>query len=132
MHMMTRSPELEAMTRDFYAALTSGDVSWIDHHWSRDSAALAIGSEAPEWWIGAQGLASVQGIANALRRSSSIVPGDAIGFEDASTGWVADRAVLVTPQREMAFRLTLVCHKDGADWKIVHMHVSEGVAPRPD
>ena len=49
---MERSDELRDVMLQFYSALSSGDLAFIDRHFSTDEAVRGIGTDPSEWWSG--------------------------------------------------------------------------------
>ena len=49
---MDRSPELRDLLLGFYEALSKGDASFIDRHFSVAEHARGIGTDPGEWWQG--------------------------------------------------------------------------------
>jgi hypothetical protein len=58
-----------------------------------------------------------------------VTAGDPQAYQEGSVGWVADRArVGLLDGQTIPFRLTMVCHREDGDWKVVQWHISVGVA----
>ena len=47
---MEQSDELRDLTRRFYEAVTTGDLSFFDRHVSRQEGAVFVGTYPNEWW----------------------------------------------------------------------------------
>jgi len=121
---MRPSPDVRATMLDFYARITASDVASFDRLVSTDPATLVIGTSPGEWVTERERLRfgfEAEGLA--------IAAGPApVGFENGPVGWFADEPTYRFPSgAEMRTRLTSVLERDGADWRIVHMHVSVGV-----
>jgi len=49
-------------------------------------------------------------------------------YSEGSVGWTMDRVMVKLPNgKEMPVRHTRIFHKEGAAWKLVHLHVSIAV-----
>ncbi len=125
---MEQSSELRDVMMRFYDALSKGDPSFFDRHFSKADAVRGIGTDPEEWWQGS-GLIDVwkQQI-DAMGGSMPLVPGDVEAYSEGSVGWVADRARLVLPDgAEVPIRFTAVFHQEDGEWKLVQSHGSIGV-----
>ena len=127
---MERSPELRDLTLRAYEAMSRGDAGFFEQVTSRQEGLLAIGTDPEEWWD------SYDRLARAFRAQFEeigggfpVSGGDPQAYQEGSVGWVADRATFNLPGgADVPFRLTMVWHQEGGDWKIVQWHISLGVA----
>jgi hypothetical protein len=127
---MERSPELRDLTLGVYAALASGDAGFFERLVSRQRGTLGIGTDPGEWWPDREHLV---GAFRAQMREMGggfpVRPGDPQAYREGSVGWVADQAAFALPDlAPLPFRLTMVLHQEGGDWKVVQWHISLGVA----
>jgi len=91
---MERSDELRDVMLQFYSALSSGDLAFIDRHFSTDEAVRGIGTDPSEWWSGRKLIDVWKEQIAALGGSMPITAGDVEAFADGDVGWVADRPTL--------------------------------------
>jgi hypothetical protein len=58
----------------------------------------------------------------------TIVDSDPLACSEGSVGWAADRFRLRFPNgTQVPFRVTIVFHQEGGEWKIVQWHSSIGI-----
>jgi hypothetical protein len=127
---MEPSPELADLTLRLYEALARGDAAFIEECFSRQEAAIAIGTDPKEWWVGhAAFLPALRSQLQEMGGSFPIVPGQPRAYRHGAVGWVADQPLFQFPDGSaMPSRLTLVCQQEEGAWKVVQWHVSLGVA----
>jgi adenylate cyclase len=122
------SPELVALVQRMYAAQAAGDVDWLSALlWASDDA-LTIGSDAAEWWEGAQvrdrWLAQIAAGMGEARLTATRLR----AFEDGDVGWVADEPQVTLPDgTTLTMRATAVFHREDGGWRLVQGHGSLGV-----
>ena len=125
---MERSDELRDVMLQFYSALSSGDLSFIDRHFSTADEVRGIGTDPHEWWSGRKLIDVWKEQIAALGGTMPITAGDLEAFAEGDVGWVADRPTLdVGDGNPVAIRLTAVFRKEGEDWKLVQSHGSIGL-----
>jgi len=124
-----RSEELVDLLTRFYQAAQSGDTAFLEHFISAQEGVLCIGTDPQEWWQGAGTIGRVfKAQVEEMGGSFPLEPGSPEGYREGSVGWVADRPKLKLPDgTEMEFRLTMVCHQEAGEWKLVQAHFSIGV-----
>jgi hypothetical protein len=49
---MEHSDELRDLTKRLYEAEATGDIAFIERHFSRQDGAVYVGSDPNEWWEG--------------------------------------------------------------------------------
>jgi ketosteroid isomerase-like protein len=120
--MPERSPEVEQVVRVWLEAKQAGDAAAIRARLSDYGDALAIGTEASEWWAGAGDFAEAHVAGGAFAATLEHVEAHRHG----AVAWAAVRAVIETGEAGgMPVRLTLVLVSQGdAGWRIVQSHVS--------
>lgn len=126
---MERSTELRDVLLQLYSALSSGDVSFFDRHFSTSPDVRGIGTDPDEWWSGGR-LAQVwkEQIAE-MGGAMPMTPGEPEAFSEGDVGWVADRPTLdMGDGNRVPFRFTAVFHKEDGVWKLVQSHGSLGVS----
>jgi ketosteroid isomerase-like protein len=125
---MERSEELRDVMLQFYSALSSGDLSFIDRHFSTADDVRGIGTDPTEWWSGRRLIDVWKEQMAALGGTMPISAGDPEAFVEGEVGWVADRPTLdVGDGNPVAIRFTAVFHKEDGDWKLVQSHGSIGL-----
>ncbi|HKP53332.1 MAG TPA: nuclear transport factor 2 family protein [Chloroflexia bacterium] len=127
---MEESAEVKAIMMRYYDAITNGDVEAMDQLFSREDGVLLIGTDPNEWWPGYDKIMEIWRVQfEAVGGGFPVTSTDLRAYSEGSMGWAADRPVFHFPDgSEAPFRLTTVLHKEGDDWKVVHSHVSFGVA----
>jgi ketosteroid isomerase-like protein len=120
--MPRRSPEVERVVRDWLVAKQAADGPAIREGLSGYEGAVAIGTDASEWWVGAAVFAE----AHAAGGGFSATIKDVEAHEHGSVAWAAVRATVETGEPGgMAIRLTLVLvREDDGRWRVVHSHAS--------
>lgn len=128
--MVPQDAELAAYLSRMYAMFNTGDVSGVDDLVSRDANALGIGTDPREWWVGDAVHQSFQNQPPEMHAAGlRFEPGDAHICREDSIAWIADQPVLKLPDGgDVPMRLTLVCHQEEGDWKMMHFHLSVGTA----
>jgi SnoaL-like domain len=54
---MEQSDDLRDLTKRLYEAEATGDLSFIERHFSRQEGAVYVGSDPNEWWEGLEAFA---------------------------------------------------------------------------
>jgi class 3 adenylate cyclase len=129
---MQDAPELAALTRRVYAAMTNGDAETLAHVVSRHEAALLVGTDPQEWWRGHDTIVSIftKQLDELLADAGSFRwdTGELLAYCDGNLGWVADNPTVTMGTGEVVkMRSSMVYRLEHAQWKIVHWHVSVGV-----
>jgi ketosteroid isomerase-like protein len=122
--MPQRSTDVEAAVRDWLDAKQAGDSAAIRAGLSAYDDALAIGTGAAEWWVGAASFADAH--AATAPFSAAIEQVDA--HQEGAVGWAAVRALVRWDNAETPVRLTLVLIREDRGWQIVQSHVSTPAA----
>jgi hypothetical protein len=126
---MEQSDELRDLTLRFYEAEATGDLSFIERHFSRQEGVVYVGSDPNEWWEGFGAFVEAMRGQSEAMGGMQIVAGQLQAYREGSVGWSIDRdASLRLPDgTEIPFRNTCVfVHEDG-EWKLIHGHSSVGV-----
>ena len=128
---MEYSDELRDLMLRFYEASTTGDLSYVDRHVSRQEGAAFIGTDPDEWWEGFEALReAMRAQSEAMGGMLHIVPGRIRAYSEGSFGWVIDRDALfrLPGGTEMPFRNTVIFRREDGEWKLIHAHSSIGVS----
>jgi class 3 adenylate cyclase len=125
---MKRSREL----RDF--------VLGLYHDWSAtgfpldlisaSSDVIAIGTAPDEFIVGGTVMRAVMEAQDAAVGTGTVkvVPGPVYAFEEGTVGWATGEPTFDAGAGPIPLRVTLIFHKEGSEWKIVHLHGSTGVS----
>jgi hypothetical protein len=97
-----------------------GDAAAIRAGLSAYHDALAIGTEAEEWWAGSAAFTDAHDATAPF--SAAIEQVDA--HRDGAVGWAAVRARVRWDGGETPVRLTLVLIREDHGWRIVQSHAS--------
>ena len=120
--MPEQSHEIEQVVREWLDAKQVADRAGIGARLSDYGGALAIGTDASEWWAGAGEFVEAHVAGRAFAADVEHVEAHRHG----PVAWAAVRAVIETGEAGgLPVRLTLVLVSQGdADWRIVQSHVS--------
>src|SRR5215210_5350085 len=120
--MPERAPEVETVVREWLDAKQAADGAAVRAGLSEYVGALAIGTDASEWWAGSDAFTA----AHVSGAPFSAVLEDVEAHRAGAVAWAAVRAVIDTGEPGgMPVRLTLILlrGKDG-QWQIAHSHAS--------
>ncbi|WP_019588520.1 nuclear transport factor 2 family protein [Deinococcus apachensis] len=110
----------------------TGDQQLIDPLFWPLSDMLVIGTDPQEWWEGDTRAREVLHTQLEEMRTSGIqiMPGERQRvMERGDIGWGAEDLNLVMPDGQVLLaRLTLVCVRDGDEWRVAQWYLSFGVA----
>ena len=117
-----RAPEVERVVREWLDHKQAANGAGIRAGLSEYVGALAIGTDALEWWAGSDAFTA----AHVSGAPFSAVLGDVEAHRAGAVAWAAVRAVIDTGERGgMPVRLTLVLvHCQEGRWRIAHSHAS--------
>lgn len=125
---MQPSAEIRALAIQGLEATRPGNADAIIALFSTDPGTRFIGTDPSEWITTREALERL--IRASVEQSSGRTPPDlqVEAFEEGTVGWSLMRYTAALPNgARLAFRWTLVYHRDGADWKLVAGHISLGV-----
>ena len=119
--MPERSPEVEQVVRVWLDAKQAADAEGIARRLSGYKGSLAIGTDATEWWSGADRFAAAHTSGGAFTASITTLQAHVHG----AVAWAAVDATLETSEPEgMDLRLTLVLVEELDGWRIIQSHAS--------
>jgi ketosteroid isomerase-like protein len=125
------SDELRDLTLRFYEATTTGDLSFVERHVSRQEGAVFVGTDPNEWWEGFEAFVeAMRTQAEAMGGGGlQIIPGQLQAYREGSVGWVIDRnaSFRLPDGMEIPFRNSAVFLQEDGEWKLIHTHTSIGV-----
>jgi ketosteroid isomerase-like protein len=125
---MEQSTELRDLVLQYYKALSSGDISFIENLFSQNAEVLAVGSDANEWWAGYKTIVSVFKAQLEEIKGAKFGDADTKAYNEGNVGWAASQVLINMPDnQEITFRMTFVFHKENGSWKVVPAHTSAGV-----
>ena len=129
---MEHSDELRDLTLRFYEATTTGDLSFLERHVSRQEGTVFVGTDPNEWWEGFEAFVEAMRAQSESRGGGSglqIVAGQVQAYREGSVGWSIDRdaSFRLPDGTEIPFRNTCVFLQEDGEWKLIHGHSSIGV-----
>ena len=119
--------ELKNIVLRHYGKFETGEQSLtIQETYSQQEGVTIIGND-PEEWFADQ--ASIEEFIQAGGSSRlDITVQNIKAYSEGSVGWTMDRVMVKLPNgKELPVRHTRIFHKEGAAWKLVHLHVSIAV-----
>jgi len=126
---MEQSSDLNELYFRSCEAMSSGDHSFFERHFSQKDGVLAIGTDPSEWWTGYDTITRVFKAQLKEAGGFQILANTPQAYRDGSIGWIASRPTLKLPDgKEMPLRLTAVFQKEQNGWKIVQWHFSAGIS----
>ena len=113
------------MLRSLYDAMTVGNAETVGAHYSDMLGSDLLGSDDPA----SPGPATQDGDLRRFLRNGTGAHswriGKAVALQEGRVGWTKDHPVLTLPGGiEVLPTLTLIWHREGVAWKVVHSHVS--------
>ena len=126
--MATR--DLRSVAIETYDLISRGDLAKLAELMpGDDSLPVIIGTGPDEWFEGRTAvLAALEQQARDFP-NLRFEPGHLRCAENGDRGWVADRAAIVMPDGgRIDARQTMVFQREAGTWRIVHSHLSIGVA----
>jgi hypothetical protein len=119
--MPNPSPAVESVVRSLLDAKMRGDREAISALLSPSSSALAIGTEAGEWWAGPDEFFRAHCEASPF--AAEIV--ELTAHEAGTAAWAAASVeVVLDAQQRLPVRVSVVLEKTHDGWKAVHTHAS--------
>jgi hypothetical protein len=126
---MGPSRELQQVLFDLYAAMSSGDADAVEAFYSLEAGCIFVGSDHGEFWLDSmQHNVEVRPFFDGTFGEVTWRPGEAYALVEGSVGWTVDRPTLVFGGREYPMRVSLVWHREGDRWLVVHSHTSAGAS----
>jgi ketosteroid isomerase-like protein len=125
---MQRSQELIDWLTEFYRAGNGSELDTINRMLSTSDGMLVLGTDPREWWEGSDKIRSMFAIQMQEMGSLPLTAGNPVAYVEGSMGWIADQPTLTFPDASMQVRLSVVVHREDGEWKLVHAHLSLGVA----
>jgi hypothetical protein len=75
----------------FYGAEATGDLTFIERHFSRQDGAVYVGADPNEWWEGLEAFVEALRAESEALGETQIVPGQLRAHSEGSFGWSIDR-----------------------------------------
>ena len=126
---MERAPELEALARRLYAAVSTGDPAFFEEYLARGASCVVIGTAPDEWWDDYAGaLAAIRTQMAVAGDAVSLTAGDVKAYRQGDVGWVSDRPTFRLGSVAVPCRHTSVFARENGAWRMVQHHFSIGVA----
>lgn len=124
---MEPSPELRDLTTGFLRAMTTGDAAYAARALSQQPGVLGIGTDPAEWWADYPTLDRVLKAQVQEMAGIRFEPTNPQAYQEGSVGWAADQPSIHLPDgTSFPMRVSVVFHREGAEWKIVQFHASVG------
>lgn len=124
---MEPSRELQQRLFDLYAAMSSGDADAVEAFYTLEAGAIFVGTDDTEFWLDSmQHNVEVRPFFDGTFGEVTWRPGEAYALVEGSVGWTVDQPILVFAGREYPMRSTMVWHREGDRWLVVHSHASVG------
>lgn len=125
---MEPSEELRATLLRLYEAMSSGDAATVEAFYSLQPGSVFMGTDASEYWTDStQHNADVRRFFDGSLGVNRWQSGEAIALREGSIAWTIDQPTVVLGDgSEFSLRVTLVWHREGTEWKVVHSHASVG------
>ena len=126
---MERSDEIRDVMLRYYEAAQGGYGEAGSAFVSQRPGVVVIGSDPGEIWDGASYNHAMQAQAEAMGGAIPVFPGNLQAFREGSVAWAIDQPVFrIGDEEQLGTRATVILHQEGEEWKIVHLHLSVGVA----
>ena len=125
---MERSPEIEELVEEWFAAASRGDASVVDRYVIADPAVRIVGSDPAEWIKGGDLAAEfLRGEVDGAAGEVTFTPSETEAYSDGDVGWAATKLTISLPDgKRIQPRWTAVfVRQDG--WKFVQTHASIAV-----
>lgn len=125
---MERSSELEAVAEDLLAAMSSGSAQAVEAFYSLDPLGVFVGTDASEFWTdSARHNADVRPFFDGAHGPSRWELKRTEARQEGSVGWTFSFVEVRLPDLDpIPARVTLVWHREGDRWQVVHSHASTG------
>lgn len=124
---MEPSAELRQTLIDLYAAMSSGSAEAVEAFYSLQPGSIFIGTDDAEFWTdSAKHNHDVRPFFDGSYGPTSWQAGDAYALVEGDVGWTVDRPALHIGGEEYRLRVSLVWHREGDSWRVVHSHASVG------
>ena len=126
---MERSPELEDLVSQWFAAATRGDASLVDDHVSMHPGTCLIGSDPAEWFSGGEAVAQfLRGEVISAGGAAQFAPKGQRHSRRAPWGGRPPSSRSLCPTVATSHRVgSSVFHREDDTWRFVHTHASIGV-----
>lgn len=124
---MERSPEIEELVRQWFAAASRGDTSLVDRLVGTDPVVRLVGSDPAEWIQGGAVAEFLRGEVSGAGGEVSFTPSETEAYRHGDVGWAATNLTIsLADGRRISPRWTAVFVREG-DWRFVQTHASIAV-----
>jgi hypothetical protein len=124
------SQELLHALQALYIAMSSGNHHFVESFYSLQDGGVFLGTDESEYWTDAsRHNADVRSFFDGSEGRSAWATGpEPVARCEGSVGWTVDRPTIRLPSGErIQARVTLIWHREGDAWRIVHSHASIGM-----
>ena len=120
--------EIKNLIMQLYASETSGGlVNLARQLYSSQEGVILIGSDPQDRYEDYQSIIHFYAVASAAVLDIKLAEINA--YCENAVGWVVDRVIAKLPNGiEVPVRHTYIFHQENDAWKIVHAHISVGIA----
>jgi hypothetical protein len=123
---MEHALELRDLMLRFYAAVSVGDVDFLEQFLSNQGDVLMFGTDPRDWWVTPTDMR--QGLKAQAGAGIRTIDGDPQAYREGTVGWVVDRPKFNLPnETQIPMRWTGVFHQESGEWKLIQGHASCGV-----
>lgn len=123
---MDECSELLELVRRFYDGINRQEPAAVASLISDDEAALLVGTEGADWWVGGGVIADVLSEKIVTNVGFELVGDDPRAYAEDGVGWFADRPLFrMTDGTTVPTRLTGVAVRDAGVWRVVQGHWSK-------
>jgi hypothetical protein len=127
---MLPSPDLLDVLRALYGAMSSGNPGSVESFYSVEHGSIFVGTDDSEFWIDStQHNEDVRPYFDGSHGQLDWHCGEEpAALVEGTVGWCVDRPIVRLPDGSVLRpRLTLVWHREGNIWRVVHSHASLGM-----
>src|SRR5262249_18465125 len=118
------SEEIRRIIDRWMTAQSEGDADSVLERLSEHPGALAVGTDAAEWWRGATIRALWRRQIDELADVWDVEADEIEAWEEGSVGWGSVRQTVRVEGRTFECRATCVFHLERGEWKVVQLHLS--------
>lgn len=125
---MEASPEVGAVIRGWFEAVSTGDPSWVDRHVSRQPSVRLVGTDPNEWLQGEAVAGFMRTEASNLAGMATFAIGEVEAYREGSVGWgLARPQITFSDGTVVSPRWSGIFHQEEGSWKLVQLHASIGL-----
>jgi class 3 adenylate cyclase len=127
---ITRSSEIESVTRRVLVAFETGDMDTMANLVSADPSLRVLGFDIDEWWVGPDQFLKVRQTQVAEIPAFHVEVESAEAFEDGGFGWAILFTTVLTPETKTPMRHSAVLRLESGSWRVIQWQNSIPVSNR--